>query len=68
MRIRKRDSDDYFIVIGDPIFSKPLKRAVRLTEKGSPFRPIKLERKSMGMYVFQEASNGFMMIAGSKLY
>lgn len=44
----KRDSDDYFIVIGDLADSQQLKRAVKLTENGSPFKPNKIGKEIYG--------------------
>jgi hypothetical protein len=44
----KRKSDEYSIVIGNPSDSALLKRAVRLAENGSPFRPNKIGKEIYG--------------------
>jgi len=35
----KRDEDDYFIVVGEKSQSMLLRKAIRITERGSPFHP-----------------------------
>lgn len=59
----KRDSDDYLIVIGELADSHPLKRAVKLTENGSPFRPSKIGKEIYGDVCFPR---GFKWIKDNK--
>jgi hypothetical protein len=44
----KRDEDHYYIVIGNPSDSAFFKRALKLTENGSPFRPSKIGQETYG--------------------
>jgi hypothetical protein len=60
----KRDSDDYLIVIGDVVDSHTLKRAVKLTENGSPFRPSKIGKEIYGDVCFPR---GFKWIKDEKI-
>lgn len=44
----KRDEDVYYIVVGDPSDSSLLTRPIRLTERGSPFKPSGIGREIFG--------------------
>jgi hypothetical protein len=48
----KRDEDNYYIVIGNPSDAMLLTRAIRLTEKGSPFRPNDIGKEIFGDVCF----------------
>jgi len=44
----KRHEDHYHIVVGNPSDAMPLKRAIRLTESGSPFKPSNIGKEIYG--------------------